>query len=281
VGLAAMWLTHANLHDLALSLGPCVSVHAGQPLQACVLLDAQGLRRGRYGLLLAGSEHAEVAAGQQSTALLSVPTTQRGWLAFPRWRIESTYPLGLFRAWAYWRAAPAALVWPALEPHAPPLPGGAADASQGQSLPASESSTPDEVREWRRGDPLSAVAWKKSATRLASGQSPVSRFRSAQAGPPLWIDWDATQGLHTEARLSRLAAWLVMAETQAQHTGQPYGLKLPGHTLPCTLGSAHLHQALDTLAQWGLPGLPPADEAQAHNGGAKTIEPRKVSEARP
>lgn len=253
VGLSAMWLTHGNLRGLSLTLGPSASVHAGQPLQAHVVLDARSRRRGRHGLTLAG-QPCDVGADQQAHVHVSVPTTQRGWMLHPRWRVESTYPLGLFTAWAYWRAEPAVLIWPALEPHAPPLPSGpGGEGDRPTSAQHMAAPLPEEVREWQRGDALRTVAWKKSATRMASGLNPVSRFHPAQARQQLWIDWEDAHGLATEARLSRLAAWLVMAEQQAQHDGQIYGLRLPGVSLPCAHGHAHLQRCLDTLAQWGPP----------------------------
>lgn len=255
VGLSAMWLTHSNLRGLSLTLGPCLSVHAGQALQAQVLLDAQSHRRGRYGLTLHGQVPCEVGPGQQAVVHVSVPTTQRGWMLLPRWRVDSTYPLGLFRAWAYWRAAPAVLIWPALEPQAPPLPDGlGGDGDRPTSAQHLAAPLPEEVREWQRGDALRTIAWKKSATRLASGQNPISRYHPAQARQTLWIDWDDAAGLPAEARLSRLAAWLVMAEQQALHGGQAYGLTLPGMRLECAHGQAHLHRCLDALAQWGQVG---------------------------
>ena len=137
VGLSAMWLTHANLRGLTLSLGTIASVHAGQSLSMPVRLDATKLSRGRFGLVLRANTEdddtlpsevpGEVMHGHQSTVLVPLAASQRGWLELPRLRIDTTYPLGLFRAWAYWRARQRVLVWPALDPHAPPLPDSGAD----------------------------------------------------------------------------------------------------------------------------------------------------------
>ena len=65
------------------------------------------------------------------------------------------------------------------------------------------------------------------------------------------MEWDQAQGLPLEARLSRLAAWLVMAEQRALDLGQPYGLRLPNQTLEPAQGPQHLQQCLDILATWG------------------------------
>lgn len=291
VGLSAMWLTHGNLRGLSLALGSLTSVHAGQAVVLPVVLDASGLKRGRYGVVLKppqrpaqprarwwrrarqpGADPAgppgmrapaelaitpsgtvgEAAAGHQQTVTLAVPAPSRGWLPLPRLRIETTYPLGLFTAWGYWRAERRVLVWPALEPMAPPLPDLPADGGGPPGLSATSVDLPDGLRPWRRGDTIRTVAWKKSATRLASGLEPVSREAAGRPRQERWIEWSQAEGLDTEARLSRLATWVVMAERQASQDGQPYGLRLPGLTVDSSQGPVHLQQCLDALAQWGL-----------------------------
>lgn len=259
VGLSAMWLTHGNLRGLSLSLGSLGSVHAGQAVVMPVVLDASGLSRGRYGVVLKLPNTqtpvdtvGEAAAGHQQTLMLPVPAPSRGWLALPRLRVQTTYPLGLFTAWGYWRAERRVLVWPALDPAAPPLPDLPADGGGPPGLSATAVELPDGLRPWRRGDTVRSVAWKKSATRLASGLEPVSREAAGRPRQERWIEWAHTEGLDTETRLSRLATWVVMAERQALQDGQPYGLRLPGQNVASGQGAVHMQQCLDTLAQWGL-----------------------------
>ncbi len=260
VGLSAMSSTHANLRGLQLSLGKASRAHAGEPLSVTIKLQGPAGKPGRYGLVLEESVASEVPPDAVAEAALNVPTSARGWMLLPRWRIETTYPLGLFRAWAYWRAASPVLVWPALEASPPEPPGSpAAGAESGVMRPSGDEDA-QQLRPWRRGDALNAVVWRKSAIRLAHGQDPISReatqaFQTATR----WIDWETTQGLGTEARLSRLAAWLVQAERTAQHGGPPYGLKMPGLQRDGQFGPAHLHRCLDDLAVWGLGDGVPSD----------------------
>jgi uncharacterized protein (DUF58 family) len=49
----------------------------------------------------------------------------------------------------------------------------------------------------------------------------------------------------TEARLARLAAWVLQAERQ----GADCGLRLPGRELPPQQGERHRRAALDALAE--------------------------------
>lgn len=260
VGLSGMSRSHGNLRGLRLSLGPLGGVHAGQTLSIPVLLDATTHPQGCWGVTLDAPGQpptlAEVAAGHQQTVHVQLAGAARGWLNLPRLQILSRYPLGLFSVWGYWRPAQPLLIWPALEALPPPLPTvGGGDEATGVSQPLS-SGQDEQLREWRQGDSLRQVAWKKSATRLVSGLSPVSRDGTERVRHDRWLTWEDTVGLAPEARLSRLAAWLVLAEQEAQHDAGPYGLKMPGQEVPCSMGPAHLKACLDLLGGWGQ--SPPA-----------------------
>ncbi|MDE1999104.1 MAG: DUF58 domain-containing protein, partial [Burkholderiales bacterium] len=157
----------------------------------------------------------------------------------------------------YWRPHTSVLIWPALDPSAPPLP---TPMSQQQSDHLQEKARhseamPEGLRDYRRGDPLRWIAWKKSSHALASGTGLITREAVSGRSPDLWLNWDASalQGLSTEARLSRLATWLLAAEQQAQEQGQKYGLQLPDLIVPCDAGARHLKECLDKLATWGRP----------------------------
>lgn len=268
-GMAALYQTHGNLQGVNLRLLSLHSVHAGQVLRLAVALNNQHRRLGRFGLqigadvrslpreLAAAStpQHIDLAAGSEGSVEVDVPTVQRGWLTLPRLTIETRYPLGLFRAWAFWRPQSRVLVWPALDPKAPPLPDLAGHDSR-EPQPATlarDADMPEGLRDYRRGDPLRWVAWKKSSRTLATGGSLVSREPAGGRTPDRWLDYEFSpglQGLDAEARLSRLASWLLEAEQEAARNGPAYGLRLPGQSQACGSGAHHLRQCMDTLATW-------------------------------
>src|SRR6266849_5947828 len=67
---------------------------------------------------------------------------------------------------------------------------------------------------------------------------------SAGAASEPWFDWDQRPArMHTEARLSRLARWVMLAEER----GLRYGLKLPGVEVPLGEGFPHLERCLKEL----------------------------------
>ena len=156
------------------------------------------------------------------------------------------------------------MVWPTLDAHAPPLP---TNDSPDLKLATAHQSRhgqdmPEGLRDYRRGDPVRWIAWKKSSLTLATGAGLVTREPASSRAPDLWLDLEHSQGLgglDTEQRLSRLASWLVVAEQEAAAMGRAYGLKLPGLVIACGQGPAHLRHCLDTLATWPG-GAAPATE---------------------
>ena len=58
------------------------------------------------------------------------------------------------------------------------------------------------------------------------------------------LDYDALPALAPEARISRLAHWVCLAELQRR----PYELRLPGQRLGPALGAEHRHACLTALA---------------------------------
>jgi uncharacterized protein (DUF58 family) len=247
-------------------------VHAGQVLRVGITLSNQHRKLGRFGLQITAGprapegtvegpgcpQDAELTPGSDCTIEVDVAAPERGWLTLPRITIETRFPLGIFRAWAYWRPQTRVLIWPALDAQAPDLPASlGSTAPEHASHPAAASSeTPEGLRAYRRGDPMRWIAWKKSSHALASGTGLISREPAQGQAPDLWLDYEhspALQGLGTEARLSRLASWLIQAEQQSAAQGPLYGLRLPGSVIPCGAGSHHLRHCLDTLAIWASP----------------------------
>jgi uncharacterized protein (DUF58 family) len=112
----------------------------------------------------------------------------------------------------------------------------------------------DGVRAYRRGDPLKNVVWKKAARAMATGSGElVSRDDQQNHGHELWLNFahagtgsglGAGSATDTEARLSRLCAWVLQAD---QH-GLVYGLRLPRQDITPDSGEAHKRQCLEALA---------------------------------
>jgi uncharacterized protein (DUF58 family) len=246
-GIVSMHMTHNTLRGLTLHLRPPRPVFAGEPAALEVVLTNPGATRHALGLRQQAAAETtavwcDVPAQGQTVARLSVLPAQRGWHAVPTLVIESVFPFGLFRAWSVWRPESRVLAWPTPETPPPPLPATAGNRGDEPAARRGEGGELDGVRPWRRGDTMRQVVWKKVAR---SGEL-VSRETSHAAARELWLDWNDTQLSGTEARLSRLAAWVLAAERD----GLASGLVLPGRELQPGLGDAHRRAALDLLGQW-------------------------------
>ncbi len=164
----------------------------------------------------------------------------RGRLPAPRIVIETRYPFGLWRAWAYLTPALTAIVFPAPEVDAPPPPLIGAGGGEGVGLAASGDEFAG-VRPYSPGDPQKMIAWRLAAR---SEELSVKQFE-AQGGGDLLLDFDSLpRHLDVEQRLSRLTRWVLDAD--AAHAR--YALKLPGTLVFPGSDAQHRERCLTALA---------------------------------
>jgi len=179
------------------------------------------------------------ARGDRSVGVpLAAP--ERGRLSAPRIVIETRFPFGLWRAWAYLTPALTAMVYPAPETDAPPLPVSGVGGGDGVGL----SSSGDDfagVRPYSPGDPQKMIAWRLAAR---SDDLSVKQFE-AQGGGEMLLDFDGLPwNLDLEHKLSRLTRWVLDAD--AAH--MRYALRLPGSMVFAGSGAQHREHCLTALA---------------------------------
>lgn len=255
--VVALHVCHGNLRGLNLHLNPPAPVHVGQAVALEVRLSSER-RRPRFGVGVRVTEATgktgdwdhhlawtDVPAQGSTTLQIAWAPPARGWHPLPVLTTLTRFPLGTVQAWNHWRPAAQVLVYPAPEVNPPPLPAGEprSDGSGlAQSAPLGDF---DGVRAYRRGDTLKTVVWKKAAQSFAAGRNDlVSRDASAAQRHQLWLDLAQTGTTGLEARLSRLTAWVLMAE----RLGLDYGLRLPGTDIAPDQGTAHQSRCLQALA---------------------------------
>ena len=247
-GFVSMHLTHNTLRGLTLRLKPPQPGFAAESLPLEVVLNSPTRLQHGVGLGFADNPDrghdvfVDVPAGGQASAHLAFVPPRRGLHELPALRAETRYPFGLFRAWTIWRPAAQVLAWPAPERPMAPLPAAPAAAGETPQRKASDSGEFEGVRSYRRGDALKRVVWKKAAR---TGEL-VSREASSALQQELWLDWQLAHVAGTEPRLSRLAAWVLAAES----AGVAHGLRLPGVEIAPGSGSAQQRRSLDALAMW-------------------------------
>lgn len=240
--MASLLAAHLQLSGLAVTALDAEPVAAGQPLKLHVHAKADPGRERRGLQLVSDEDNARAVLSLDNGsghAVLDLPTQRRGWRDLERLRIATTRPLGLARAWAYvWPQTPL-LVYPAPEPHGPPLPSGVGDSRQVRTRPL--GADVHHLRDYRHGDARRAIAWKPSARH---GSLLVREFEQP-LGAEVVLDWHALSGLPYEQRIRRLARWV----DEAERHGRRYQLRLPAHPpLGPGAGLAHRHACLRALA---------------------------------
>jgi uncharacterized protein (DUF58 family) len=259
--VVGMHVSHGTLRGLQLRLTPPEPCFAGSAVRLRVTLTSPS-RRTRWGIALAvneapGTVRTGAAEGHPDWAHVDVPPEgsasvevtwqppERGRHVLPPITAETRYPLGTFRVWTVWRTASEVLAYPRPEAHPPPLPATSPRPGTSVASQTARSGEFDGVRPYRSGDPLKSVAWKRSAQAAARGSADlVSRDHRSSQQLELWLDWNHTGTSHPEQRLSRLTAWVLLAD----RLGLDYGLRLPGREWPPAQGAAHRLQCLEGLA---------------------------------
>ena len=257
--LVDMVLTWRNLAHLRLKPVRAAPVFAGQEASFALQL-VNTTARARYAVWIdiasAGEErHAvDVAALGSTTVRLALPTETRGWLEAPRLTLSTRFPLGLFRAWSYWRPDLQALVYPFPEEGAPPLPQNASAGGRTDGVGRAGEDDFAGVRPYRAGDPLRRLAWRQIA-RLdpADGGQLATKHFAGGARDELVFDLASLPPhLDLELRLSSLTRWVLDAEGRAL----PYALRLGAgahaESYPAASGAAHAAACLRALALYGV-----------------------------
>ena len=215
-----------------------------------VLHNNRRSARHGIGLSVRGSGQwawADVPAGGSETVEVAFRPAARGLHPVPPLTAETRFPLGTFRVWTVWRPAARVLVYPAPELHPPALPPGEPLAGQAASALATSqlAGEYDGIRAYRRGDPLKLVVWKKVARSQANGSDElVSRDTQQAQRRELWLDAQAASLPELEARLSRLCAWVLIAD----RLNIDYGLRVGGLSVKPAQGEAHRRRCLEVLA---------------------------------
>jgi len=253
IGMACMWLAYRNMLDLAVTAQTDATARqafAGRTATFTLRVDNTdaeariGIEAMVSSVPATAMASVTVDGAASGTLALHLPAPRRGWLTLPRVTLSSRFPFGLFRVWGYADLGLSTLVYPAPEPGAPPLPTAMRqDADEdGAAAAAASDEGIDQLRRYRSGDPLHRIAWKHSAR---TGRW-MSRAGEPPAQPACWLDWHALPGaMDTEARLSRLCAWVLAAGDAAD-----IGLRLPGVEIPTGHGVSHRRACLEALALW-------------------------------
>jgi uncharacterized protein (DUF58 family) len=242
LGVVSILHTFRNMVHLYVSGGRVSPVFAGDVARFQIVLENRnGFTRHSIDLSCGTSKvRCDVPAQRHGAVDLGVKAERRGWLPLPRVTIDTRFPLGLTRAWSYVQPDMRALVYP--RPDTAPLPVPESDSETGDTVSLG-AGTDDfsGLRPYQASDSPRHVAWKASAR----SEMLLTKIFSGRASSELWFEWERLPaGMGVEARLSRLARWVMLAEER----GLRYGLKLPAASVPLGEGFAHRERCLRELA---------------------------------
>ena len=242
LGLVTMHHCHGTLRGLTLRLQATEPAFAGQAVGFRLLLENDSVApRPRIELSAEGSTTCvvDVPAVGSAVARLDLHAGRRGRVPLTRYTVATRHPLGLFRAWAVVHCDHATIAWPRPAPRGLVPPGVETDTGGAQDRARGDQDFAG-LRPFQAGDSPRRVAWKAYArgqglhTKQYAGTDVVSHV----------FDWDALEGLDTEARLAQLCRWVL----DAHERGEAFGLRLPGVSLPPQVGLTHRQQCLNALA---------------------------------
>lgn len=244
LGIVAILHTFRNLAFLRIQPGRCEPVFAGNLALFSLALENQRVdARTSLRLFVNDGAPLEVDIGPHATTLaaLGVPAIRRGWLPMPRVTLETTWPLGLVRAWSYVVPDLQCLVYPAPAAKAPPLPWGG-DSARGSTRDGRGADDFSGLRKHQASDAPRHVAWKA----VARQDGPLlTKLFSGATAQQIWLDWQALpDALDSEQRLSILARWMLDADA----AGLAWGLRLPAAHFAPDNGPAQLAAGLRALA---------------------------------
>lgn len=249
-GLVAMVTSCATLWGVRAHLGRVNPSHVGCAVSIEVVLT-NSTKKWRHGIEVGFSSSTDrtlvdLAPQSQTSVHLTWVPQRRGEHALPMLSFETLFPMGVTRAWGHWRPKAKVLIYPAPEVNPPEMPVHGRAKQDGVSSQRAGQEDFEGVRQFRDGDPLKSIAWKRSQLYLATGSgSLATKAYSSPNSSRVVLSMQDVAGLDLERGLSRLAAWVLLAYGE----GAQFRLEMPSQTVDFGDGADHLKQCLSALAR--------------------------------
>ncbi len=234
--------TFRNLSGLNLQAGSTRPAFAGEDAEFTVIVHRRG-ERIYEGIRLGWSESlmqgVDLVDDEEQRVSVYVPTSRRGRFNPGRMLIQTSYPVGLFRAWSWVDLDMSVVVFP--RPiYAGDIPDAISQNNDGDMLHREGVDDFYGLRDYRDGDPVRHIAWKSYAR---TEQLQTKEF-VAFVDRRIWLEWDMLAGLDRESRLSRLCYWIL----KVSESNDEFGLRLPGIEIEPDRGMEHRERLLTELA---------------------------------
>jgi uncharacterized protein (DUF58 family) len=247
IGHNALIYTYRNITGLTVTAIRAEPVFAGQILS--IPLKLYDPMRDHFAVGI-GTDKAvqklvDIPMNDMVIDAIEVPVTKRGWYQPERFYIATSYPLGLLRAWSWFRFTQRYLVYP--KPVVPPSIDKRGEGSEPANSHQVKAGDEDfyGLRSYREGDAKHKIHWRAYARELGLHTMEFSEPETES----VIFDFDKLPSESVELRLS----WLTYLILRAEGEGASFGLKLPSQSITLGSGDAHLTQCLKALALFNLP----------------------------
>lgn len=242
VFVAAIMPTFNNLHGLKIRVRASSVSVVGQSSDIELFLYAEQRARCQVVICHEPRVFCDMTPDARQVIHLAVVSTVPGIHPLSAIKLESVYPLGLYRAWTWLSLAHTLYVAPrprrASELHELIKPQGRAANWQWQD------NDERELREFRHGDGARDIYWRRAA-----GEGPLlSKTRGVQRraeSPQGLLDYQRSIAPNHQAKLADLCFWTLHCDAE----GMPFGLVLPSVTVPLDRGVKHRARCLQALAE--------------------------------
>jgi uncharacterized protein (DUF58 family) len=187
------------------------------------------------------SEPVDVESGDHNRTSLAYRYKNRGVYEIKNLRLESTFPMGLFRAWVVCGEVGSCHVHPKVTGSLP-LP--VTDHREGESLESTGSDGWDDFGghvAYVVGQSQKSLDWKASAR----ARTKLSKKFVGGLENTVVFRWDDVATLPKEAALSQLASWIIACDSR----GIAFGLEMPNGRSGIGTGRLHLTDCLKLLAE--------------------------------
>jgi uncharacterized protein (DUF58 family) len=242
MSLASLLHTYRNLTGLQILSMAARPVFAGETavyeLQVCA--ETIPKRSILFSFLQAEAACQDMITRLPRRLSLRIPADHRGRHNPGPLRVETRYPLGLFRSFADISLDVHCLVYPK------PIAGAFATVQNyvpagsegGKELPGIDDFMG--LRPYLPGEPVEHIYWKA----FARGQGLQIKQFVETAAALIVFDWNSIEGVSVEYKLSRLCD----AVLKAHRFNLFYGLNLPGKSILPDAGNKHRQNCLKALA---------------------------------
>ena len=234
--MTCFWLSISNIRSIEVLSVNVDPVYQGQTLQY-QLTALNKRKRNNVNLWANGHLVDDIENGVEQRWLMNESANQRGMYPVQPLCVSSRWPLGLFKLSTEVIGLPSVVIYPK-----------AAEALHSKQRIEddrahyyNDADSLVGLRDYQPGDNARRIDWRAMARR---DQLQVKLFDGGSGDASVWLDWDDTEGMPYENRISALCRWIL----DYQKLGVEFGLRLPGFGLAPANTIAHTHQCLTQLA---------------------------------